>query len=52
MNITEEQNDYENTKNTLGILRILSQSEKEIEDNEIIPQDKVFKKLEKNLKNE
>ncbi len=49
--VIQDPKSYENMRNALGILKMLSQGEQEIKDKKIIPQDKVFKKLEKNLKN-
>lgn len=36
-------------KNSLGILKILSQSEKEIDDNKLSSQESVFSELDKKL---
>ncbi|MEW5961169.1 MAG: type II toxin-antitoxin system Phd/YefM family antitoxin [Chloroflexota bacterium] len=41
---------YQSMLTTLGILKMLSQSEKEIEENPLEDNDEVFKKIEKKLK--
>ena len=50
--VIQDPKSYENMRNALGILKMLSQSEQEIKNNKTRPQDEIFKKLEKNLKNE
>ena len=50
--VIQDPKSYENMRNALGILKMLSQSEQEIKNNKTKPQDEIFKKLEKNLKNE
>ncbi len=50
--VMQDPKSYENMRNALGILKLISQGEQEIKDNKVISQHEVFKKLEKNLKNE
>ncbi|MDH5718607.1 MAG: type II toxin-antitoxin system Phd/YefM family antitoxin [Spirochaetia bacterium] len=38
---------YENMQNALGILKLISQGEKDIENNNLIEQSKVFESIEK-----
>ncbi len=40
---------YQSMKNSLGILKILSQSEKNIDDNELYTQESVFSELDEKL---
>lgn len=42
---------YQSMRNTLGILKLISQSEKEIEENLTRKHEEVFKKIEKKLRN-
>lgn len=49
--VIQDPKSYENMRNALGILKLISQGEQEIKDNKTISQDGVFEKLEKNLKN-
>ena len=42
---------YENMKNTIALLKIISQGENDIKNNRIIDQKKVFSKIENKLKN-
>lgn len=42
---------YQSIINSIGILKLLAQSEKEIENNEIIDQETVFSNIEKRLSN-
>lgn len=43
---------YQEMLNTMGILKLLSQSEKDIEDDKIFKNDAVFQELMNNVKNE
>lgn len=43
---------YQEMLNTMGILKLLSQSEKDIEDGKIFKNDAVFQELRNNVKNE
>jgi len=43
---------YQEMLNTMGILKLLSQSEKDIEDGKIFKNDDVFQELRNNVKNE
>ena len=49
--VIQDPKSYENMRNALGILKLISQGEQEIKDNKAISQHGVFEKLEKNLKN-
>jgi prevent-host-death family protein len=40
---------YENLQNSLNLLKLIVQSENDIENNEVIEQDKMFKNLEQKL---
>ncbi len=40
---------YENLQNSLNLLKLIVQSENDIENNEVIEQDKVFENLEQKL---
>jgi prevent-host-death family protein len=42
---------YQEMLNTIGILKLISQSEKEIEDEKILKNDAVFRELRNNIKN-
>lgn len=41
---------YENMKNALGLLKLIAQGEKEIKNSHVIDQNKVFSRIENNLK--
>ena len=41
---------FQNMQKALGILKIIAQGEKDIRKNNLIPQDEVFKRLEKKFK--
>jgi prevent-host-death family protein len=49
--VMQDPKSYENMRNALGILKLISQGEQEIKDNKVISQDGVFEKIEKKLKN-
>ncbi len=40
---------YENLRNSLSLLKLIVQSEEDIRNNDVIPQDEMFKNLEKKL---
>ncbi len=40
---------YESLQNSLNLLKLIVQSENDIQNGEIVPQDKMFQKLEKKL---
>ncbi len=40
---------YENLQNSLNLLKLIVQSENDIENNEVIEQDKMFENLEQKL---
>jgi hypothetical protein len=40
---------YENTKNTLNLLKLIIQSENDIDNGNVISQDEMFENLEKKL---
>ena len=40
---------YENLRNSLSLLKLIVQSEEDIRNNNVIPQDEMFKNLEKKL---
>jgi prevent-host-death family protein len=40
---------YENLRNSLSLLKLIIQSEEDIRNNSVIPQDEMFEKLEKKL---
>ena len=42
---------YQQMRDSIGILKILSQSERDIEKQELCPQEKVFSEIENKLKN-
>ena len=51
--VIQDPKSYENMRNALGILKLLSQGEEEIKKNETISQEEVFTKIEQKLeKNE
>jgi len=47
--VVQDIKSYENLQNSLNLLKLLVQSENDIQNNEIIKQDKMFENLEKKL---
>jgi len=47
--IVQDIKSYENTQNTLNMLKLIVQSENDIDNGDVISQDEMFKKLEKKL---
>lgn len=47
--VVQDIKSYENTQNTLSLLKLIIQSENDIENGNIISQDEMFKNLEKKL---
>ena len=48
--VLQDPKSYENMRNAIGILKLVSQGESDIKDGKITPQEDVFKDIEKNLK--
>lgn len=48
--VLQDPKSYENMRNAIGILKLVSQGESDIKDGKAIPQEDVFKDLEKTLK--
>ncbi len=48
--VLQDPESYENMRNAIGILKLISQSEKDIKDGETKSQDEVFADIEKMLK--
>ncbi len=47
--IVQDIKSYENTQNTLNLLKLIVQSENDIDNGDVISQDEMFKNLEKKL---
>jgi prevent-host-death family protein len=47
--VVQDIKSYENTKNTLNLLKLIIQSENDIDNGNVISQDEMFKNLEKKL---
>ena len=47
--IVQDIRSYENTQNTLNLLKLIVQSENDIDNDDVITQDEMFKNLEKKL---
>ncbi len=47
--IVQDIKSYENTQNTLNMLKLIVQSENDIDNGDVISQDEMFKNLEKKL---
>jgi len=48
--VLQDPKSYENMRNAIGILKLVSQGESDIKDGKVRPQEDVFKDIEKNLK--
>ena len=48
--VLQDPESYENMRNTIGILKIISQGEEDIKNGDVTAQDNVFKKLESKWK--
>lgn len=49
--VLQDPESYENMRNAIGILKLISQGEEDIKKGKVISQDDVFNKLESKLKN-
>ena len=47
--VVQDIKSYENLQNSLNLLKLIVQSENDIENNEVIEQDKMFENLEQKL---
>ena len=47
--VLQDPKSYENMRNAIGILKLVSQGESDIKDGKVRPQEDVFKDIEKNL---
>ena len=47
--VIQDINSYESMRNSLSMLKLIIQSEEDIQNGNVIPQDKMFEKLEKKL---
>jgi prevent-host-death family protein len=48
--ILQDPESYENMRNAIGLLKLISQGESDVRNGRVKPQDKVFKDIEKSLK--
>ena len=48
--ILQDPESYENMRNAIGLLKLISQGESDVRDGRVKPQDEVFKDIEKSLK--
>jgi len=48
--VLQDPQSYENMRNALGLLKLISQGEKDIKNGKVIPQADLFKKLESQLR--
>lgn len=48
--ILQDPESYENMRNAIGLLKLISQGESDVRNGRVKPQDEVFKDLEKSLK--
>ena len=49
MHLSQDIKSYENLQNSLNLLKLIVQSENDIENNEVIEQEKMFENLEQKL---
>jgi len=49
MHLSQDINSYENMQNSLNLLKLIVQSENDIENNDVIKQEKMFDTLEQKL---